>query len=171
MLFVIHLFAVINRVSSFLTAPSVLSPRNSSSICTIWMDKQEGKDRDEEGDGCPFCWHSDPAGLCGGSGCLMSSSYPRELTPLLPPGAPNMRIKNCSHSLTITCVAFTMHSGRSNENTIFLKQSHTHQLQCLAEVFRPYKLPHFVTSQTQTFKYFMFGFVLQTKLHTTKIKM
>lgn len=59
------------------------SQKKLSSVCLMWMDKVEVW-RDEERDGCPICWHSDPAGLWEGSGCLMSLSYPRELTPLLP---------------------------------------------------------------------------------------
>lgn len=58
------------------------SEKKGSSVCVICEGE---KRRDEERDGCPICWHSDPAGIWGASGCLMSLSYPRELTPLLPP--------------------------------------------------------------------------------------
>lgn len=47
-------------------------------------------------------------GYGGGCGCLMSLSYPRELTPLLPLESP---VRGCTHSITITCVAFPAHSG------------------------------------------------------------
>lgn len=59
----------------------ICESKKGSSVCVICEGE---KRRDEERDGCPICWHSDPAGIWGASGCLMSLSYPRELTPLLP---------------------------------------------------------------------------------------
>lgn len=50
---------------------------------------------------------------------------PQRAHPTPPPGVPNIRMKDCTHSITITCVAFPARSGRAHENTIFIDATPT----------------------------------------------
>lgn len=50
---------------------------------------------------------------------------PQRTHPTPPPGVPNIRMKDCTHSITITCVAFPARSGGVHENTIFVNATAT----------------------------------------------
>lgn len=90
-------------------------------VCVMWTNKEGRGEREKWRETwLPNLLACRPSWVMGRQWLPNEPLLPWRAHPTSPPGVPNIRMKDCTHSITITCVAFPTRSGGADENTIFI---------------------------------------------------